>query len=224
MENTNKLLELQKRLKPIVKGESAKAGSFSYKYFDINSLLHEVMPHAQELGLTITQPIKFEEGRNVLHTLIQEDKTILAESSMALIELTDPQKMGGVITYFRRYALQSLLGLEAEDDDGASASQTDTRSAADKPKINPLQVHPDGKQVNIHVEDIYKGKTKDGDPFLSLKTEKGKVMVWQNSGYLNEFAIGVAYDVDIKKGAVTKVYGNVADDFADGVDDMMRGY
>jgi len=33
---------------------------------------------------------------------------------------TDPQKMGAVITYYRRYALQSLFLLEAEDLDGVT--------------------------------------------------------------------------------------------------------
>jgi hypothetical protein len=34
-----------------------------------------------------------------------------------------PQKLGSAITYYRRYTLQSLLGLQAEDD-GNKASAT----------------------------------------------------------------------------------------------------
>ena len=34
----------------------------------------------------------------------------------------DPQKMGSAITYLRRYTLQSLLGLQAADDDANMAS------------------------------------------------------------------------------------------------------
>jgi hypothetical protein len=37
---------------------------------------------------------------------------------MVLPNLQDPQKLGSAITYYRRYTLQSLLGLQAEDDDG----------------------------------------------------------------------------------------------------------
>ena len=37
--------------------------------------------------------------------------------------LLDPQKMGSAITYYRRYALQSLFLLRAEDDDANSSSQ-----------------------------------------------------------------------------------------------------
>ena len=39
------------------------------------------------------------------------------ESSMQLPSIQDPQKIGSAITYYRRYTLQSLLGLQAEDDD-----------------------------------------------------------------------------------------------------------
>ena len=41
-----------------------------------------------------------------------------------LPDIQDPQKIGSAITYFRRYALQSLLALEAEDDDANFASNT----------------------------------------------------------------------------------------------------
>jgi hypothetical protein len=38
-------------------------------------------------------------------------------SSIALPQIQDPQKLGSAITYFRRYTLQSLLSLQAIDDD-----------------------------------------------------------------------------------------------------------
>ena len=42
----------------------------------------------------------------------------LKPSSLELPDISDPQKLGSCITYFRRYTLVSLLGLMAEDDDG----------------------------------------------------------------------------------------------------------
>ena len=44
----------------------------------------------------------------------------------------DAQKIGSAITYFRRYTLASLLGLQAQDDDGNSASNV---SAYSKPSV-----------------------------------------------------------------------------------------
>lgn len=56
----------------------------------------------------------------------------------------DPQGIGSVITYLRRYALQAMLGLEAEDDDGNGATHSQPppkaepkkyRQAADDPAV-----------------------------------------------------------------------------------------
>jgi hypothetical protein len=45
--------------------------------------------------------------------------------------MSDPQKLGSVITYFRRYTLQGLLGIRTKDDDANSASgQTINESRA----------------------------------------------------------------------------------------------
>jgi len=39
-------------------------------------------------------------------------------SEIELTGIKDPQKIGSEVTYFRRYTLQSLLSIQAEDDDG----------------------------------------------------------------------------------------------------------
>jgi len=85
--------------------------------------LDKLIPLITEDNVLLLQPIVFEEGKNVLYTkLIDVDDFSSVEASMALPDNIDPQKNGSAITYFRRYCLQSLLGLRAEDDDGNSAS------------------------------------------------------------------------------------------------------
>jgi hypothetical protein len=64
------------------------------------------------------------------------------ESETILPSMNDPQKQGSAITYFRRYALQSLLALEAEDDDanlavGHSQSAYKPRGEAQTQKTTP---------------------------------------------------------------------------------------
>ena len=51
------------------------------------------------------------------------------ESSLTLPTDLDAQKIGSAITYYRRYTLQSLLGLQAEDDDGNGAIPKKTTSS-----------------------------------------------------------------------------------------------
>ena len=84
---------------------------------------------------------------------------------MTMQELTDPQKMGSMITYYRRYTLQSLLGLQAEDDDGNSASQA-------KPKDNIPVVWLTETQAEKAIQD---GKVKQAlDYYDSTTVRDGK--------------------------------------------------
>jgi len=115
-----KLLELQKRIKAIKK--DSENPYFKSAYFDINTLLAEIKPILNELGLLVLQPITYREGKNILKTQIIDDGKVIADSEIALPDIQDPQKLGSAITYYRRYSLQSLLSLEAEDDDANTAS------------------------------------------------------------------------------------------------------
>lgn len=93
---------------------------FKSKYFDINSLIEQVEPLLEKYGLLLLQPIL----NGVVTSEIWHVETGLKVSSeINLGSILDPQKLGSAITYYRRYTLQSLLGLQAEDDDGNKASQ-----------------------------------------------------------------------------------------------------
>lgn len=112
-----KLLALQKAMKPIVKDEMNLF--FHSTYFSINSLLDALRPQLDSIGLVILQPLTVFEGKSALTTiLIDPESGETLEYLTPLIENLDPQKMGAIITYTRRFALTSLLLLEAEDSDG----------------------------------------------------------------------------------------------------------
>lgn len=102
---------------------------YKSKYFDINALLSQVEPILQKNGLIVLQPIK--DGK-VCTTIIDIETGIQIESNLKLPDLNDPQKLGGAITYYRRYTLQSLLSLQAEDDDGNASSQASKQSTGNQ--------------------------------------------------------------------------------------------
>ena len=115
-----KLLEVQKEIGAIKKEETNPF--FKSKYFDINGLLAAVKPVLNKYGLVLTQGLTHIEGKLALHTAIADvdgENTVI-QDTCPIPETTDAQKAGSAITYFRRYALQSLLALEAEDDDASS--------------------------------------------------------------------------------------------------------
>jgi len=93
---------------------------FKSKYFDINSLIQQVEPLLEKNGLILLQPIL---SNRVQSIIFHVETSQQVYSEIELQQFNDPQKLGSAITYYRRYTLQSLLGLQAEDDDGNKASQ-----------------------------------------------------------------------------------------------------
>ena len=92
---------------------------FKKTYADINALLETVEPILHENGLVLLQPVK---DHIVFTQIIDIDSGDMVESWMQLPDITDPQKLLGAITYFRRGTLQSLLALQSVDDDGNGAT------------------------------------------------------------------------------------------------------
>lgn len=126
-----KLLEAKKEIGKVAK--NAKNPHFKNTYADVNALIEAVEPILHTHGLLLLQPII--EG-NVVTQIIDVESGQSVESSLPLPQGLNPQQLGSAVTYFRRYTLQSLLSLQATDDDGNDASKTPvTPVAAVAPKI-----------------------------------------------------------------------------------------
>ena len=110
---------------------------FKSKYFDVNSLLLHVEHIIQKNGLLLLQPIQ----DNLVKSVIFDTSGFSIESAIVLPELNDPQKLGSAITYYRRYTLQSLLALQAEDDDANLASNKSTKEVAKEEEKNWLNLN-----------------------------------------------------------------------------------
>lgn len=116
-----KLLTFQSKVGAISKDSTNPF--FKKKYFDINKLLSVIEPILSNLGLVLLQPLTYLDGKSAIKTMLIDAETgEKIEYIIPLPENSEPQKMGSIITYYRRYSLQSLLGLQAEDDDGNKAS------------------------------------------------------------------------------------------------------
>lgn len=134
---TKKLLNAQKAF-PLIKKEDSNP-FFKSKYAGLPSVLEVVLPILQKQGLLLTQhPITSGERIGVKTVILDEEsgESIESEFTMTLAK-NDPQGAGSAITYARRYALISILGLNVDDDDDANvASGKPTPKVAYTPKIN----------------------------------------------------------------------------------------
>ena len=122
----DKILKIQTEIGTLAKDKSNPF--FNSQYFDINSLIAQLLPLLQKHGLTVIQPLdnNWESGtdklRPCLRTVVFDGDKVLINYAVPLPDIDNPQKMGSCITYYRRYALQSLFLLQAKDDDANSAS------------------------------------------------------------------------------------------------------
>ncbi len=144
-----KLLAAQKKIGAISKDSTNPF--FKSKYFDINGLLAVVKPVLNENGLILLQPL---DGDKLKTILIDADSGEEISSVVNLTLNTDPQKMGSVITYFRRYSLQALLAIEAEDDDANSASNGHQEPQRKNPPVKPVS----GKDIASGLNNAASGK------------------------------------------------------------------
>ena len=104
---------------------------YNSKYFDINKLIEHVHPLLHKYGLLLMQPIEDGQVKSIIFDPATEEQVI---SSIPLPNIDDPQAIGKVITYYRRYTLASLLALQAEDDDGNAGHVASKRQQ--KPWLN----------------------------------------------------------------------------------------
>ena len=92
---------------------------FKSKYADLNALLEATEPTLLKYDLIVLQPIV---NGCVCTRIIDIENGEYVESSLQLPVVADPQKQIAGVTYFRRATLQSLLSLQAVDDDGNTVS------------------------------------------------------------------------------------------------------
>ena len=138
-----KLFEAKKEIGVISK--DSKNPFFKSNYLSLNGLIDAVEGVLESNGLIMLQPI--EDGKVKTQIFdIDEGRTSIIQSEMTLPNIQDPQKLGSAITYYRRYTLQSLLGLQAEDDDGNKASKT-TKTKTPSEKLNACKTLVELKTV-----------------------------------------------------------------------------
>jgi hypothetical protein len=113
---------------------------FKNSYLSLDSLMEAVRPILHKHGLVLTQwptHLVTEAGiEPALRTaLIHASSDQMQQDTMPLVlDRENPQGQGSAITYARRYALMSILGLVADedDDDGTAGSKWSGKKAPAK--------------------------------------------------------------------------------------------
>lgn len=118
------------------------ASGYGYKFADLEEITKVIKPLLTKHGLGYTQPL---DGTDIKTIIFHVESGESLESVAHIpqdVELKGQNKfqtMGSAITYLRRYALSSALGLVTDEDaDGAGEQVKNTPTAAPKaPQATP---------------------------------------------------------------------------------------
>ena len=107
---------------------------FRSKYADINSYIAMLHPLLKLHKLIILQPVVYEGETFGVKTVLTCETGERFESFMPVPLDDNPQKVGSWITYARRYSIQALFFLSAEDDDAETVVRSTTVTTNGGPK------------------------------------------------------------------------------------------
>lgn len=114
------LLKAQSAMGNAVK--DAKNPFFKSKYADLNAVREASHPALNDNKIFVLQPMVQKEGKTYVRTLLvhESGEYIGSDTEVVTAKPNDPQAAGSAISYARRYGLQALVSLGAEDDDAES--------------------------------------------------------------------------------------------------------
>lgn len=136
MKNLYKSLsDFQKECPVIHKGTQG----YGYSYAELSDIIRVINPLLDKYGLGFTQPICGLKVKTIIFH-VESGETLESETDIpqgvALAKMNEFQVLGSAITYIRRYALSSMLGIITDKDTDATGEQVKPAPAAPLPYLN----------------------------------------------------------------------------------------
>lgn len=137
--NLAKALALaQREIKPAL--QDSTNPHFRSKYASLTAIYNACREPLAKNGLSVIQGVVEHEGSTILETmLMHESGEYISAGTRLIIDKGTMQGLGSAITYARRYALATMVGVVADDDDdGNEATQhAPPQSQLVKPMVKP---------------------------------------------------------------------------------------
>jgi hypothetical protein len=150
------LIAAKLKFKPIAKTKTNP--HYKSKYACLDSILDAISDALAASGLLLIQPTEIENGTPVLKTILIHAPTgDRFESILPLPILSDPQKLGSALTYYRRYGICNLLAISPDEDDDGSKCTTPKTESQPKPAIDNYritEISTLGKSLGLTQSDI----------------------------------------------------------------------
>lgn len=158
------LVEALGELGEIVKDETADTGSFSYTYASLGAVMRSVRPVLARHHLALAQEISTDDDTvSVVTKILHVSGESYRSSPISMRFKPDPQNLGSIVTYLRRYQALAELGLAVEDDDGKLASQAARQQSQPPPRRrSPAKTSPPA-DLDAELADLFARLGMAGD-------------------------------------------------------------
>lgn len=114
---------VQQAVDIIRRGETADTGKYKYKYASLSKIWIQIKLELKRNELTIVQPPTFNVADQLETWIFHSSGEWMLSSMRLVITREDPQGMGSAISYARRYAIVSMLGIITDDDNDATTQR-----------------------------------------------------------------------------------------------------
>ena len=164
---------------------------FKSSYADLTSVIKVIKEPFAKYGLSFVQlPVTSAGGNGVgVATMLMHKSGQWLQSEYLLpMDKVTPQGAGAAITYARRYALQSLVGIPSVDDDGELAMYRNEPAPVEPPPAKRVSKKLAQDVVALVVASEISGETSQLVEALAELEEHEKQVIWkQLTGKQQEF-------------------------------------
>ena len=175
------LAKVQAELKPAQR--DSENPFYKSSYADLAAVSKSTFPVLAKHGLSVSQ---IAEGEGAVTTILMHTSGEWLRGTLTLKPVkADPQGQGSAITYARRYALASIVGLATEDDDGNAATHT-KETPAKKDKSTVEDMPPLSPELRIFLDETFEA-ISHSTSIDGLKAVKKTLDEKKASGFLPEF-------------------------------------
>lgn len=134
MENLNELFTALSLAQSEIKGAVKDSTNpyFKSKYANLASVWEAVRVPLTKNGLSIAQVFETNGDKLILTTILghKSGQSLSSHMELPIGQKRDPQTLGSLISYCRRYSLASICSLPSIDDDDAERAQEEYRITA----------------------------------------------------------------------------------------------
>lgn len=144
---------------PINRTKTVETPKYKFDYAPLDAILAAVTEPLSKNGLVVVQSL--DDGALVT-TLLHESGAAIG-GSIDLPATDNMQSLGSAITYLRRYAIQAVLGIAAEEDDDGSRGSGTPASVRNRSKAQPKAEEDDKPEYVSQGFKAFSGKVAKGD-------------------------------------------------------------